>query len=153
MRISMMLRAFVRGVGAWDVLWRVIALVFCLALPAAPAQAITLTFDDLSSGTAVSNGYGGLSTWYNFYALNTPTYQASGYVNGTVSSPNVLYDGGGGGAYVYNSTPFTFNSAYFTAAWNNGLNVAVYGYDNGTLVDSMNFTVNTYGPTRETFNW
>src|SRR5215468_6629066 len=63
-----------------------------------PLHANVMAFDDINLAPAgsvfISNGYAGLN-WVNFGALNTTTFMPSGYVNGTVSSPNVAfnYDG------------------------------------------------------------
>jgi len=133
----------------------------CLALAAASTttRANTITFDNLTdngAGTAISNGYQGLN-WTNFYVLNTTDYFNSvgqnGYTNGTVSAPNVAFNGFGAPAVISNSA-FTFNSAYFNAAWNNGLAITINGLLNGVLQDTATFTVNATGPaTLETFNW
>jgi hypothetical protein len=117
------------------------------------AHAGTLTFDDIScNGTQVPSGYGGLN-WNNMYCLNASTEPPSGYQNGMVSSPNVAYNAFGNTAVV-SDTSFTLNSAYFTGAWNDGLNITVTGYDSGHVqIDTTTFVVNTSGPTFETFNW
>jgi hypothetical protein len=118
----------------------------------------TITFDDLTDnggGTAIANGYHGLN-WSNFYVLNTADYSGSvgenGYTNGTVSGTNVAYNGYGSPA-SFSGSNFTFNSAYFTAAWNNGLKIVVTGYEDSSPIDSLSFLVNPTGPTLETFNW
>jgi hypothetical protein len=124
-----------------------------LLLTIRPARA-DITFDDLPSapyGAPITNGYAGLS-WSNFYVLDTAAYQPSGYVNGVVSGTNVAYNGNGSAAAISDGA-FTLNSAYFTAAWNDGLNVAVQGFLNGNLAHSLAFTVGTSGPTLVTFNW
>jgi len=113
-------------------------------------MASTITFDDLSGGS-IPNGYGGLN-WSNFYSLNGDTYGLSGYQNGVVSHSNVVYNAYGDPAAVSGS-PFTFNSAYFTAAWNDRLNIEAIGYLAGTAIYDTTFVVNTSGPTLETFNW
>lgn len=138
-----------------------LATTFCLIgllVSAAHARAEVINFDDLSDGgygTAIPNGYHGLN-WTNFYVMNTAANEAlfgpSGYSDGTVSAPNVAFNGGGLEAIVSDNS-FTFNSGYFTAAWNNGLTITVDGYLGGNLVDTTSFVVNTTGPTLETFNW
>jgi autotransporter-associated beta strand protein len=132
-----------------------LATALVVAGVAANAPAATLTFDDLpaSNGTAIPNGYGGLN-WTNFCYLNALTFapSPSGYLNGIVSPPNVAYNVAGQQATISGS-PFTFNSAYFTGAWNNGLDIQVTGYLGGVQVDTASFIVNTTGPTLETFNW
>lgn len=117
-----------------------------------------ITFDDLSdrgSGTAIANGYQSLQ-WNNFFVLNSPADGPSannGYQNGTVSGNNDAFNGYGTTASFGEAGGFTFNSAYFTAAWKTGLSVSVEGLLGGVVVDSTNFLVNASGPTLETFNW
>jgi hypothetical protein len=120
------------------------------------ASAEVINFDDLTdngSGTPITGVYHGL-TWSNFYVLNTTLYpiNPSGYQNGTVSAPNVAYNGFGDAAMTMGSV-FDFNSAYFTAAWNDGLDITIVGKLGGVTEDTTTFTVDTSGPTLETFNW
>ncbi len=133
---------------------KAMAAVLVVAGSAAIAPATTLTFDDLAlsstTGTVVPNGYGGLD-WTNFFYLSELP-SPSGYLNGMVSPPSVAVNGYGQQASL-SGFPFTFNSVYFTAAWNNGLDIQVLGYLDGVQVDSANFIVNTAGPTLENFNW
>ena len=122
-------------------------------------RATTVTFDDLpnsGSNLVIPNGYGGLN-WNNMYYLNPSIgYSATGYMNGVVSPSNVAYNGYGSPADVLSvssSSPFTFNSAYFTGAWNDGLQVQITGYRNGIQVDQTTVTVNTSGPLLVTLDW
>ena len=92
-----------------------------MLLCAGRARAEVVTFDDLSDnglGTPITGTYPGL-TWTNFGVLNTTLFflNPSGYQNGTVSAPNVAFNEGGLSAMTMGSA-FTFNSAYFTGAWN-----------------------------------
>ena len=116
------------------------------------AGATTLTFDEFSNGDFIPNGYGGLN-WVNFGATDTRAGVPSGYRNGVISSYNTLFNRVGAPADFSSQTPFTFNSAYLTAAWNNGLTLAVTGYLADQIVDFRTITVNTSGPTFEVFNW
>ena len=113
------------------------------------AAATTLTFDDLpaaGNGSSVPNGYGGF-TWSNFYYLNASNYApVSGYAHGTVSGPNVAYNGYGMTAAV-SGTTFNFVGAYLTGAWNDDLSVTVVAYDHGVLVDQQTVVVDTDAPT------
>jgi PEP-CTERM motif len=135
-------------------------LVFIFGLCSVAASAQTITFDNLSNssiydGTQIANGYEGFN-WNNFGYLTTSTYtyNPSGYLNGTVSGTNVAFNWGGADASMFSQTsPFTFNSAYFTGAWNNGLNIQVKAYLAGTLVNTMSFVVDSTSPVLETFNW
>ena len=137
------------------------ALLAALAVACAgnSLRADIFTFDDLptpsSGGSPVPDGYGGMD-WSNFYYLNGDSniYNPSGYQNGVVSPDNDAFNGFGTTAMTMaGGGTFTFDSAYFTAAWNDGLQVSVQGYNGATLLDSTLFTVNTSGPVLETFNW
>jgi hypothetical protein len=48
---------------------------------------------------------------------------------------------------------FTFNGAYLTAGWNDGLNIQVDGYLNDSLVYTTTVTVDTTGPIWFNFNY
>ncbi|MBX9252529.1 PEP-CTERM sorting domain-containing protein [Desmonostoc muscorum CCALA 125] len=127
------------------------------------AQALVLTFDDLPptdifDGSPIPNGYGGLN-WENFYYLTSQTYgnNPSGYLNGTVSSPNVAYNAFGEPASVSTVTlgsgTFNFNSTYLTAAWNNGLSILVEGFLGGITKYATTVTVDTTSPTLFNFDF
>jgi len=122
------------------------------------ARATLVTFDDLTrNDSPIPNGYGGLN-WNNFYVLDGVNYSGnpSGYQNGVVSPNNVAYNGFGNPAdalSVDSVTPFTFNSAYLTAAWRDGLQVTITGYLLGVQEDQTTVTVNTSGPSLITLNW
>ena len=134
----------------------VLGLAF-MALPAI-AQAQLINFDDVGGcASSLSNGYQGFD-WSNFNVLNAsnPPYciGVSGYTNGMVSSPNVAYNGHGSPARVSSNNPFTFNSVYMTAAWNDGMSVTVNAYDAlNNLIQTAGFTLNSESATNEVFNW
>src|SRR5580700_1378124 len=89
------------------------------------AAATTITFDDLgsvSSATPIPNGYAGFQ-WSNFDYLDSRTAGPSGFQNGVVSPYNVAFNQGGAAAGFSSATPFNFDSAYLTGAWNDGLQV------------------------------
>lgn len=114
------------------------------------ARAELVTFDDIGQGP-IANGYAGLN-WNNFYVLDTSSYQPSGYVNGTVSPHNVAYNAYGLEAIAGGST-FTLNSAYLTAAWNDGLQVEVIGLSGVNTLYDNTYTLNTSGPSLITFGY
>lgn len=114
------------------------------------ASASTLTFEGLTDRNSITNGYGGLS-WNNFSALDTSSYTASGYVNGTVSGNMVAYNAYGQPASITSLTAFTLNSAFFTGAWNNGLTIHVTG--SGATNYATDIVVSTTTPTNYVFNW
>ncbi|MHC5598405.1 MAG: PEP-CTERM sorting domain-containing protein [Nostoc sp.] len=131
-------------------------------ISAGQAQGLVLTFDDLGAsddhGNPIPNGYGGLN-WDNFYYLTTPTYgtNPSGYQNGTVSSPNVAFNAFGNPATASTVSigggEFNFNSAYLTAAWNNGLNILVEGFLGGITKYATTVTVDSTSPTQFNFDF
>jgi hypothetical protein len=132
------------------------ALVFVLGV-ATIVQATTLTFDDLPtpgiSGSAVPTVYGGLN-WSNFYYVDSAnnSYNPSGYQAGMVSPRNVAFNAYANPAAASDGQ-FTLNSAYFTGAWNDGLNIHADGYLGGNIIDSADFLVNSTVPILHTFNW
>ena len=79
-----------------------------------------------------NNGYGGLN-WSNFYGINSSSYPASGYANGTVSPNFVVLNWYANPASISSSTDFKLASGYLTGAWNDGLSVTVKGYNNSAL--------------------
>jgi len=128
-----------------------------LILSCGGSFATVVTFDDLPpagpQGALIPDGYAGF-TWSNFgYAdpLQTP-YNPSGYVNGTVSPPNIAFNAYGNPSMLSNGS-FEFVGAYFTGAWCDGLEVTVDGYLNGELVDSKTIITSYYTPSWSSFNW
>ena len=124
----------------------------------------TITFDDMDATgggmdyVPIPENYSGFN-WYNFDCANAPglTQQLgpNGFINGMVTSPNVAFSAFDLPAQLYMSSGGTFDltSAYMTAVWDDGLQVKVDGYLNGTVVDTASFTLNTSGPTLETFDF
>jgi hypothetical protein len=120
----------------------------CLLTPGGRARADLITFDDISTSgfnAPIPNGYHGLD-WINFHIRNTTLSFPSGFVNGTVSPPNVAFNGDGLPAIIHSGTPFDLNSGYFTAAFNNGLHVLATGFLNGQVVDTKMFALHTSKP-------
>ncbi|MEH1926751.1 PEP-CTERM sorting domain-containing protein [Nostoc sp.] len=122
----------------------------------AVAQATVLTFDDIapiSYYEQIPNGYGGFN-WDNFNYVNglNTIDRRTGYDNGRVSGDYVAFNGDGNPALVSNSV-FDFNSAYLTAAWNNGLSVTVKGLKSGATLYSKTVVVDTTQPTLVNFDF
>ena len=138
--------------------------VAALLIGASPVQAGLITFDDLSDngfGTPIANGYQGLN-WANFQVQNTTLFTLffgpNGAINGTVSPPNVAFNGFGDLAVLGVSPPSTFilNSLFLTAYWNDGLNVEIEGFSGGlggTLLHDVTETINITSPTFVSLNW
>jgi len=122
------------------------------------ANAAVLTFDDLfgGGGQPLPIGYYGFN-WNNMGAADTVYvangYPTNGYTNGMVSPNNVAYNLLGNPASVYSNTQFDFNGAYLTAAWSNGLNINVKGYNGATLLYDTTIVVDTFAPTFFNFNY
>jgi hypothetical protein len=122
-------------------------------------QAYVLTFDDIGTtpidAKPIPYGYGGFN-WYSISYLDPSIVTTdSGYANGVVSGSYVAlvsnYPHEGIGWLT--SNPFTFNGAYFTAAWRDGLNIQVDGYLNDSLIYATTFVVDTTDPTWFDFDY
>ena len=105
-----------------------------------------LTFDDISTGT-IADGYGGFD-WDQFSVGNHGT-GIGGYGNAAVSGDQYAYNIWANVATVSDTT-FNFVGAYFTGAWNNNLNIQIFGkldgstiYDQTIIVDTSSATWNT----------
>jgi hypothetical protein len=114
-----------------------------------------LTFEGQAGFVSGLTTYGGL-IWTGFNALNnSPTLNGlhGGYNTGAVSGTTVAYNGpgvdSGQPSDITLPMPFTFNSAYLTAAYNNGLNVVVEGWSAGDLLYTTSLTL---GPDAATFH-
>jgi len=122
----------------------------CLFLGAGIAQGKVLTFDNISSDNqaTIPDGYGGLN-WDKFSVERDSAIPGSGYDNGTVSGHYTAFNDYGNPATVSDGK-FDFQGAYFTGAWNNGLEINLKGYSGGTggnLLYDKTVTVDTTGPT------
>ena len=115
------------------------------------ANATLLTFDDMAAYAAPVNGYGGLN-WNNFYTIPGATYPNSGYASGTVSPGNTLYNADAAPAAVSDGK-FDLNSAYLTAAWNDGLQVRAVGKLSGSTVYDNIFTLSATAATLVNFGY
>src|SRR5437773_3408879 len=115
-----------------------------------------LTFDDLSPGTVtllIPNGYGGL-TWSNFYAYNgTLAQPAYGYFKGIVSTANVALNGFADPSGFSSSSLIDLNSAYMTAAFDDGLHVRVQGISGTNLLYDNTYVLGLNAPTLINFNY
>lgn len=134
-----------------------LVLLFTPKVAFAEAPMTTVTFDDLpplvNLSDPIPNGYAGL-TWSNmfYYDGSYPLAEGSGYDNGRVSGDHVAFNAGGGVGLI-STTLFDLNSAYFSAAWNEGLNITVRGFNGGAEVHNATFVVNPDVPTFVDFSW
>lgn len=120
------------------------------------AHAAVLDFEGLTSNDCcdlIPDGYGGFTWSDDFSLINGGNYHpGSGYDTGTVSGEYTAFNSWENDVSIENGT-FTWNGAYFTAAWNNGLNITVEGWAGGSMVYTNTVVVNTTGPTWFDFNY
>lgn len=135
-----------------------IALVFaCLGSAVQEGAAETLTFEGLTTSTQCCIpglvSYGGLS-WHNFQLAYGPheSYVGNGYDNGRVSGQYTAFNALGNPAAITGGS-MTFNSAYFTSAWNTGLNLNIGGWNGTTQLFATTLVLNTAAPIRFIANW
>jgi hypothetical protein len=131
----------------------VLATALCLAATQAPAK--TVTFDDYTSldRKTLGHSYGGF-TWTNFTVQkNVPYLANSGFDNGVTSGDYTAYNTGARMGTIQAGKNFELKSFSLTSAWRTGLNVLLKGYDNGNLIFSQLFVVNTTGPLLAVLNW
>lgn len=118
------------------------------------ASADVINFDDLNTNSfsVISNGYQGFN-WDNFYVVNGLQYSGNtGYRTGTVSAPNVAFNGSSGPASFSSANAFSLNSIQVTKAWNSGV-THFDGYVGNTLTYQMDVMSTTASPTFASFNW
>jgi hypothetical protein len=118
------------------------------------AHAATLDFEQTNAtqdGSLNGANYAGFQ-WNNFYIVDKDGLPGSGYQNGATSGQYVAYNAYGEPASISSATGFSLVSGMFTAAWNNGLEVTVYGTGLDTSY-SKTFTLNAAGPVEITFGW
>ena len=121
----------------------------CLLLFSSSAFSTVLTFDDLTASTGFTQlsgtNYGDLNWSSDFYTLYTPGYTTSGYQTGTVSGDYAALNGFASDVSISDGF-FNFVGAYFTAAWNNGLNIRIQGLSGGSVLYDQTIVVDTTAP-------
>ena len=127
--------------------------LFLFAAIGGSVQARLITFDDLTDtslngeGTPIKNGYAGLD-WDNFNVLNTQSISPpNGFVNGTVSVPNVAYNVGGLEASISSLTPIDLDKLQMAANNYQNLVAIISAYYQGTLETQRQVTLSTTGAT------
>ena len=121
-----------------------------------PGWTTILTFDDLpGSSVPIPASYGGLTWSDQFYQLDGSDVwlMGTGYDHGRVSDNHVAYNSHQSNVSVSSDEPFTFNGAYLTGAWNDGLNIQIQGYLGASLLYDQTVVVNPTGPTWFAFNY
>jgi hypothetical protein len=135
--------------------------VACLILATAgSASAATLGFDDLvpnlenNTEGVIPNAYGGFD-WTNFYFVDSTNYPTTGYASGTISPKNVAFIGFpqvNGFSEISSNSLFTFNSAFFTAAFN-PVDLVITGFQGSNELFSQTLSLNTAAPNLFQPNW
>ncbi|MEP7001374.1 MAG: PEP-CTERM sorting domain-containing protein [bacterium] len=134
---------------------RFLLVLATVAIPTFSASAQqTIDFESGSNGAYISSGYSGLN-WSNFIFLNATTFGYPGYANGRHSGDFVAYNAYGTPAQMLQATgPFTFNSAWFSSAWNTNLNINVTGYVGGVATFFQSAVLQPTGGAQQlVFNW
>jgi hypothetical protein len=122
----------------------VLMLLFAIGPPLLRGD--VLDFDDvLAVNGYIPDGYGGFG-WANFGVVCGDCIPGSGFDTGTVSGDYVAFNAWAEAASITSSNIFDFDGAYLTAAWRNGLNITVAGYENDSLLYSTTVVVDTTGP-------
>lgn len=128
--------------------------VFLMSTP--PASATMVTFDDASftlTEAQIANGYAGFD-WNNYYVVNKNAfYEGAHYAEGTVSGDYVGFNGHQEPASIFRTTTFTFDGAWLTGAFDNGLNITVQGFSGDNLLYSSILQVTNTGPTWFNAGW
>ena len=129
-----------------------ILLVVAAFVSSTSVNAAVIEFDDITTrATAtIADGYDG----FNWDGINVgggtpPWWPGSGFENGRVSGEYVAWQSGGiqSAITLSGGGVFDFNGAYFTSAWNTGLNITVDGLFNNSVIYSSISSFNTDGPT------
>lgn len=123
---------------------------------AGPASAGVITFDDRGSSIQALGAYQGFN-WNNIstVAPKKVGLQNTGYGRGMVSAKNVAFNDYGDvtGSVSLASGTFTFQSAYFTAAWIQGLKLTIVGLNDGVQKYSKTLTLTDKSPQLFAANW
>ena len=132
------------------------ALALCAATLAGPAFADVITFDDRGHNVQALGNYQGFD-WNNMSTVGPKKVGlgATGYGKGVVSPKNVAFNDYGDvtGSVSLAQGTFTFESAYFTAAWIDGLKLTIVGLNDGVQKYAKTLTLNTKKPFLFEANW
>lgn len=126
--------------------------------PATTTELTTVSFDDVpgkspsTTNNVIPNGYAGLN-WDNIYVVHQTFFPGSGYVNGTTSGEWVAFNGFAQIGTIDNALDFNVVKGNFTAAWNNDLNVIASAWDDGVVVGTKTFSIDTTEPTEVVFDF
>ncbi|UJR12695.1 hypothetical protein I4U23_016869 [Adineta vaga] len=103
-----------------------------------------ITFDDLTAGTAVPNGYSNID-WNNAVVYNS-FHAVNGYTTGTVSKNCTSMNSGGNPMTMTRtgSTLFTLHSAAIAAAWYDNLQLNVVGYRSNSTIANYTYTLQVF---------
>ncbi len=117
------------------------------------AQATVLTFEDLDPGGAdppLPTGYGGFSWNPETYFITKDDMPGTGFQNGTIGNVSI-FGQEESQITLTRDTPFNFNSADITSAWNDAQSVEVQGWLEGSQRVSSIVSINSFAPTYAPF--
>lgn len=106
-----------------------------------------MTFDDLSTGGPVPDGYHGIR-WIN-------AWYADKRIFGNYSGEYVSYNRNGLMMMMESAEKnkrFTFKSIAIAAAWNDNLQLEIIGYRDDTLITNHTFTLQVFAVSHLDFN-
>lgn len=122
------------------------------------ASAATITFDDVNPAAqaAIPNGYSGLD-WDNFSTIDPAaagvTPSTSGYFKSITSGKYSAFNIDGDPAAISSVGTFNLISGNFTAAWSNGLQLTITGYNGASILHTLTVGLTTTSPLSEVLNW
>jgi hypothetical protein len=132
------------------------ALALCAAALAGPACADVITFDDRGHAVQSLGSYQGFD-WNNMSTVAPKKVGLgnTGYGKGVISPKNVAFNDYGlkQASVSVASGTFTFESAYFNAAWIDGLKLTIVGFNDGVQKYKQTLTLNTKKPQLFEANW
>ncbi len=117
---------------------------------AVPASASAVKFDDITTEewADIPGSYAGLNWSSNWEAGNGTVWTDSGYNAGRISGDYVAFNNYASDVTISRTSPFDLIGAYFTGAWNDGLNIQIQGRDAwGSLLYNQIIVVNATSPT------
>ena len=129
-------------------------LAFGMLALSAGAQVLDLD-DKVGSGIINFNQYAGFN-WNNFHANDTHAYTGAGaYRAAATSGATVIVNSFGNDSSLTKTGGglFDFTSANMMAAWGNGLKVTITGWLSGASLYTQTITLNTTGPTLQSFEF
>lgn len=130
-----------------------LALAISGAFLAFGSQANVVTFDDITTaGIAGFTTTGGFN-WTNALVVNKNAMPNTGYSRGVISGDYSAWSPSTLSVKKADNSSFTFNSGYFTSAWDSSQTLKFDGYVGGTNSFTQTVNVNNLAATFLDLNW